>query len=205
LRETAESQYDRICAALIAVTVEDGYRNTTPSMVARRAGLTEKDFYSDFKDVEDCLCEVLRTGTEELMLRVLAAYGSKSVWRDRLRAVAYALLEFLEDDPKRARVMTVEVLSAGDRAQLIRDQGMQGLIELIDQGRQELPDPESLTRATAEAVGGSIYNRIHVAIEQGQLDAGDAGELVPPLMYNAVLPYLGAEAAMEELRVARLH
>jgi AcrR family transcriptional regulator len=146
---------------------------------------------------EERLCAALRAGTDELLERVVQAYAGEESWRDRLRAVAYEMLRFLREDHERARVMTVDVLSAGERAQLIRDQGMQGLIELIDQGRQELPDPDSMTRATAEGIGGAIYRRMRLAIAAGDFDALD--RMVPELMYGAVLPYLGAEAAEEEL------
>jgi hypothetical protein len=148
---------------------------------------------------EEQLCAALHAGTEELLTRVALAHAEEAEWRDRLRAVAHEMLRFLCEDPKRARMMTVDVLSAGERAQLIRDRGMQGLIELIDQGRQELADPDSMSRAIAEGIGGAIYHRIHVAVAAGRYDALEP--MVPELMYNAVLPYLGTEAAMEELSI----
>jgi AcrR family transcriptional regulator len=148
---------------------------------------------------EERLCEIIQAGTDELLTRVTAAYAAEDTWRDRLRAVAYVMLRFLQEDPERARIMTVDVLSVGGRAQLIRDQGMEALIELVDQGRQELPDPDSMTRATAEAIGGGVYNRMHVAIEAGETASLD--RMVPELMYTTVLPYLGTEVAMEELSI----
>lgn len=139
----------------------------------------------------------MQAGTDELLARVAQAYAAEETWSDQLRAVAYEMLRFLSEDPERTRAMTVDVLSAGERAQLIRDQGMQALVELIDQGRQELDDPDSMSRTTAEGIAGAIYNRIHVAVAAGRFDALEP--MVPELMYNAVLPYLGTEAAMREL------
>ncbi len=40
---------------------------------------------------------------------------------------------------------------------------------------------------------------MHVAVAAGELATID--RLVPELMYNAVLPYLGSEAALEELSI----
>lgn len=153
-------------------------------------------------EAEERLCRALQAGTEELLSRAALAYASEQEWRDRLRAVAHALLRFLEEDHVRARQMTVEVLSAGEHAQLLRDQGMQALIELIDQGRQELADPDSMTRATAEGIGGAIYHRIHLVVAADRFDALES--MVPELMYNAVLPYLGTEAALRELSIRPL-
>lgn len=148
---------------------------------------------------EEQLCEAMEVGTEELLSRVALVFTGHEEWRDRLRAVAYEMLRFLCEDHERARRMTVDVLSAGDRAQLIRDQGMQALIELIDQGRQELSNPDSMTRAIAEGIGGAIYHRMHIAVAADRFDLLES--MVPELMYNAVLPYLGTEAAMEELAI----
>jgi AcrR family transcriptional regulator len=139
----------------------------------------------------------MQAGTEELLARVGKVYANEHEWRDRLRATAYELLRFLQEDPERARLMTVDVLSAGERAQLIRDQGMMALIELVDQGRQELENPGSISRAIAEGITGAIYHRIHVALAAGHFDTLE--EMVPELMYHAVLPYLGTEVALEEL------
>lgn len=148
-------------------------------------------------EAEERLCLVLQAGTDELLTRVGRVYAAERSWADRIRAAAYELLRFLREDPERARAMTVGVLSAGKRAQAIRDNGMQALIELIDQGRAELPDPGSMSRATAEGIAGAIYNRIHVTVESG--DFSDSEGMVRELMYNVVLPYLGTEAALAEL------
>jgi hypothetical protein len=43
-----------------------------------------------------------------------------------------------------------------------------------------------MTRATAEGIGGAIYNRIHVEVAAGKFD--NLTSLAPGLMYNAVLP-----------------
>jgi hypothetical protein len=150
-------------------------------------------------ELEERLCRALHAGTEELLSRVALAYAGEEAWCDRLRAVAHEMLRFLQEDHERARMMTVDVLLAGERAQLVRDQGMQALIELIDQGRQELPDPASISRAVADGIGGAIYHRIYLAIAVGDFEALEP--LVPELMYNAVLPYLGTEAAMAELAI----
>jgi AcrR family transcriptional regulator len=142
------------------------------------------------------LCEAIQEGTNELLTRVALTFNAEDAWVDRLRAVAYEMARFLQEDPERTYAMAVEVLSAGPRAQSIRDAGIQTLVELIDQGRQELADPDSMTRATAEGIAGAVYNRIHLEVAAGNFD-GTA--FVPKLMYNAVLPYLGTEAALAEL------
>ena len=165
----------------------------------RRASVDPASFESHFSDLEECLCDYIERGTMVLLGRSVQSFSEQDGWRNALRAVAHTMLHFLQEDPQRARIMLVEVLSAGERAQLIRDQGMEALFEFIDLGRNELDDPSSLSRATAEAVGGAIFSRIRSEVESG--DTESLPDLLPKMMYSAVLPYLGAEAAAEELEI----
>jgi hypothetical protein len=141
--------------------------------------------------------EAIQVGTDELLARAAAAFAAERGWRNQLRAVAYAMLDFLQEDPDRARLMVIESLDSGERAVEIREEGMAALAALIDLGRQELDDPDSIPANTAELTAGAVYNHIHVAIEQGQLHES----MVPELMVTAVRPYLGTEAALEELSI----
>jgi len=168
-------------------------------MVLEHAKVDRQTFERNFADLQECFVDVLAELSEQFLRAVAEACASESRWRLQIRAVAYAMLEFLVEDADRARFLFVESPFGGDRAQLIRDQGLEAMYDLIDRGRYELPDPDRVSRATAEAIAGTIFNRIHTAIEQGALEVGTA--MVPELMYTVVLPYLGAEAAMEELSI----
>lgn len=196
---SAGAERTRLEQAFAAVVCEQGYSATSAEAVCERAGCDLEAFHRHFADLEDCLCEYIQAGTVELLMRSAKVFGREEGWRQQLRAVAHTMLHFLREDPARARIMVVEVLSAGERAQLIRDQGMEGLFAFIDAGRNELEDPDSLSRATAEAVGGAIFSRMRMQIETGGTDT--LPELLPKMMYMAVLPYLGPEVAAQELEI----
>lgn len=200
-REPADLDAERagIIGAFIDLCFERGYLELTPELVAGRAGVEIEAFGRHFADLEDCFCQLLEEMRAELLAFVATAFAGEQTWRDQIRAVAYAMLRFWRADAKRARLMLVEVHSAGVRAQLIRDEGMQEMIVLIDLGRQELGDPESVPRATAEALAGTVYGRMSQAIKEGAVDFG--ASMIPELMYTVVLPYLGPEAAAEELDI----
>jgi AcrR family transcriptional regulator len=195
----ARGERVRLEQAFVDVVCEQGYAKTTVEAICERAGVAREVYEHHFTDLESCLCEYIQEGTTVLLIRAAQAFATGQLWQDQLRAVAHAMLRFLQEDSDRARIMVVEVLSAGDRAQLIRDQGMEALFEFIDQGRNELEDPDSISRTTAEAVGGAIFSRIRMEIETGGSDSLTA--LLPKMMYSAVLPYLGPEAAAEELNM----
>jgi AcrR family transcriptional regulator len=199
------SDYDSVTeralltTALTDLAAERGYPHLTLTEVLRRTGLDAEDFHRHFADLDACAAAAVQAGTEELLARAGAAFLAEQGWRNQLRAVAYALLAFLQENPARAHLMVIDSLEAGPETIAIREGGMQGLTELIDQGRQEMDDPDSVPRAAAETTAGVIYNRMHVAIEAGDLSAGEG--MVPELMFTAVLPYLGIEAALEELEI----
>ncbi len=189
----------RLVEALYDVVLEKRLQGTTVRLVLERAGLDEAAFHRHFADVEDAYCQVVEALRDEFLERVQTAFDGPRGWRNQIRAVAYEILDYLQEDERRARFCFVEILSAGGRAQIIRDQAMTAVIDLIDRGREELDDPDSLSRATAEGVAGAIYNRLHTGVGIGRLDLADP--LVPQLMYTVVRPYMGVDAAMEELHV----
>jgi AcrR family transcriptional regulator len=194
-RTRPEARRAQIRDAIIAVVSERGYLDTTLQLVCDRAGIAAAEFERHFADVEDCYCQLIEEERNEVLRRAGVAFAAEACWRDAIRASAYALFGYLMEDVPRARFVFVEVMAAGERAQLIRDQGMELLFALIDQGRYELEDPDAVSWATAAAIGGSIYNQMQLAVERDHLTL----DLVPRLLYNVVFPYLGAEAAKEEL------
>ena len=193
---TVESR-SAIESALVALVGEHGIRATTVEELCERAGVERAAFDARYADLEDCFCQAFERLGEEFLVRTTAAFDAKLGWRDQLRALACAFLAYLQEDADRARLTVVEALFAGERAQLIRDRIFGTLYVFIDRGRQEMEDPEALSFATAESVGGAIFNQMRIEIEAGRL--GTIEELVPRMMYTAVLPYLGPEAAREEL------
>jgi AcrR family transcriptional regulator len=186
--------------AFVAVVCERGLANTTVDAVSERAGVEAGAFRSRFADVEDVYRRLFEQGTQEVLVDGFRAFAGAGSYADRIRAVAHSMYRFMAEEEMRARFLYVEVFAAGERTQLIRDQGMEGMYELIDSGREELEDPESISRATAEAIGGSILQRIRSAISRRDLEGFRLS--IPRLMYNVVLPYVGEERARAELRMA---
>jgi AcrR family transcriptional regulator len=193
---TGSSERDRIVAALIEVAAERGYGETTIELILERAGLDRPAFDRHFRGKYDCFISAWQELNEECLETMVRAFESREEWPDRLRAVAYQVIEGLSRDPSRA-TFGVEVLAAGDSARARRDMTMRVIASLIDAGRQEMDDPEAVPHTTAEALAGSAYGQIYSRVVRGAVD--ELPDLVPQLMSAAVMPYLGIEAAMSEL------
>jgi AcrR family transcriptional regulator len=190
---------DKFERALVALCFERGFRDLELADLLERAELDEAAFHTHYVDLEDCACQLFESLSEEFVGMVGAAISGRTGWRNQIRAAAYAMLRFWLSDLQRARFIMVEAVTAGERARLIRDQTMNAMVELIDLGRQELDEPSSLSRETAVAIAGTVHNRMERLVATGEPAAFKS--MVPQLMYAVVLPYLGEEAALQELRI----
>lgn len=193
---TGSSERAQIVEALIEIAAERGYGETTIDLVLELAGLDRPAFDRHFRGKYDCFLSAWQQLNEECLSTMVRAFDSCEEWPDRLRAVAYQVIEGLHDDPSRAS-FGVEVLAAGDAARARRDMTMRVIAGLIDAGRHEMEDPEAVPHTTAEALAGSAYGQIYSRVVRGAVD--ELPDLVPQLMSAAVMPYLGVEAAMAEL------
>ncbi len=196
-RERAASpERERIVEALIEIAAERGYAETTIELILDRAGLDRPAFDRHFRSKYDCFLTAWQEINEGCMREMVEAFNSQEEWPDRLRAVACEIVENLRSAPSRAS-FAVEVLAAGDAARARRDMTMRVIASLIDAGRNEMDDPESVPHTTAEALAGSAYGQVYAKVVRGEADELPA--LVPQLLSAAVMPYLGIEAGLAEL------
>lgn len=190
------SERTRLIEAMIEVGVERGYAETSVESIVACAGLDRPAFDRHFQGKYDCFLRAWQEMNEDCLELVMEAYNSQSRWPDRLRVVVIEMLGAIQDDPIRA-CFAIEVLAAGDAARARRDMTMRVIASLIDAGRREMDEPESIPHTTAEALAGSIYGQVFGKVMRGEADR--LPELIPQLMSAAVMPYLGVEAALEEL------
>jgi AcrR family transcriptional regulator len=188
----------RLREALLDLCVERGYTDLRLQDLLERAGVERAAFHRHYADLDACFAAVLGEVYAEFFVRAQEAVAGQVGWRDRMRATAYALLRYLRADERVARLAAVEAQGAGESAQRLFLETFNRLVDLIDEGSAEASGPESPSRATALGVGGVVFARVQEAVAEGELGLGE--EEIPELMYGAVFPYLGAEAAEEELR-----
>jgi AcrR family transcriptional regulator len=197
-RETATDR-ERLKRAIVELVGERGIRGLTEDELLRHSGVDRAGFERSFKSVGDCYVAVFTEYAEQFLQMALEAIASQSAWRDQVHAVAVAALRFLQEEPNRARLMIAESFYAGERAQVVREQFVAPMAAFVDMGRWEMGDPDSIGPATANAVAGSVLNRIRIEIEAGNSDKLE--QLAPKMVFSVLQPYLGTDAAMEYLDV----
>jgi AcrR family transcriptional regulator len=197
---TPEQERELICEAMIDVVIESRNDGVTAEAAIERAGVDRAAFDRHFESAEDCVLQAYWKHTDEFTNRVEAAFDREDSWRDALRAAAYEAAGYIRANPRIVRFGTIQMFQVGPMAQAHRESHLHRMVDLIDAGRQELDDPDSVGRGVAEGVFGSIYQHLVKEVQAGR-GTGSAEEFVPGLMYIAVRPYLGHEAALEELRI----
>lgn len=174
----------------------EGYERTTVQSALDRSGAYRQAFYDFFRDKEDCYLAALDIGVEWVEAEMRGAAGGAVGWRNQLRGALAGLLRFLDDEPDIGRALLVEVHAAGPRAVEKRTAAMERASALMDRGRAE--SDGDVPAISGEAVAAGILAVLHARLATGQSD--EFMELLPELMYLAVLPYFGAEEAAVEMR-----
>ena len=190
---------EQIGEAMLDSVTTRGYRETSIEQVLEQAGASREEFDALFLDKQECYLRFYEEMTERFNVAVFGAFERPGPWRDRLRAAAYAAARWMRDNPRETRYGTIDMLEAGELAQAYRNETLRRCVAMIDAGRLELEDPDSVPEMTAQVVLGSIAERLMGNLRRARETGGES--FVPEFMSIAVLPYLGEEAAKEELTI----
>jgi AcrR family transcriptional regulator len=187
--------------ALVDLAFERGYDAVGAADVAERAGGSVAEFESLFPSKLACAVATLEGIAESNLAAVRGAFDEEPAWPDSLRAAAYAHAEWVLDNPRKMHFGLLETVWASELTGALRDHLFGEYIAMVDAGREVAPDPGSIPAFTAEGVVGSITEVITRRL--GEEQSRELIDLVPEMMYLAVRPYLGEEAARRELSAPR--
>jgi AcrR family transcriptional regulator len=201
-RSVRDPARERIALAMVELVADHGFPAVDVATVCERAQVSRSHFDRCFADLEDCFLSLHDEIAAELCEHLRGAYEAAGNWHDRIWAAGWAAMRFLREDPSRARFFLVAVNGAGAAAQDRRDRLLQRCADLLDGGRDENESPGPMSRCTAEIAAGAIYGTILTKVEAGAIERGE--DFLPELIYMAVMPYLGARAAEDELLVQPL-
>ncbi len=190
----------RILEAMLDLAAVHGYKAIDLKMVLERAGASRAEFDAHFAGMEDCALQLLDDFYPPARAQIRAAYESEESWPDTLRAAAYATADWILAHPREVRFGAVELLDVGELARARREAAFKDFVYMIDAGRTQAPDPDSLPRLTGEQTVGAMAEMLVRRLREQTLR--HPAELIPELMYLAVLPYMGPEAAARELEVS---
>ena len=188
----------RILQGMLIAVGTHGYERTTVQDALTQAGLYRQAFYDSFTDKEDCYLQALDAGSAWVELAMRNAATGETTWRRQLRGGLAGLLRFLDEQPAMGRALLVEVHAAGPRAVAKRTEAMARASSMVDLAREE--SDQGAPAISAEAVTAGILAVLHSRLASEQ--TGGYLRLLPELMYLAVLPFFGAEAATAAMQTS---
>jgi AcrR family transcriptional regulator len=158
--ERRELRRERLMEAGLELFASDGYANTSIRAVSAAASLNSRYFYESFSSREDLLYHVyLRILTEISTLAATAVARANTI-EDKARAGLNAGWTILTEDPRKARIVALEVVGVSPRLEQLRRDMRHALAELTlgqammfaEEGVEFRLDP----RLTARSLMGGV-------------------------------------------------
>lgn len=188
-----------LARATMEVLRERGYEAAEVSEFCWRAGIRIADLPPALRAKRNLVIAVSEAYAEDFQEEVGAAFAAVAEWPASLRAAAYQVVRWIWRHPEATWWGTVGLLEAGEAARARRDEIFAWAAQMIDAGRAFAPDPAAVPEQAATLAMGGIVETLARRM-QGGIE-GEPVEGVRWLMYAAVRPYLGEEAARAELEL----
>jgi len=196
----AESQRDRVLEAMAMACAEKGYATVTVADVTGRARVSRSTFYELFRDIEDCFLAAYDVIYGKFLTAALTAYQQDLEWPRRVRAGVEAMLEFMAAEPAFARMCMVEPLAAGPAAVERYLTAVNVIATMLDEGRSVYRDAEKAPASMPKAIVSGAALVIREQILRGETER--LPELLPEILYPALVPFLGQGEALREAKAA---
>ncbi|MGE5407976.1 MAG: TetR/AcrR family transcriptional regulator [Syntrophothermus sp.] len=187
-----EDKRQRILEGMLTAVGELGYERASVRTVLDRSGVYRQAFYDNFSCKRECFLEACDLGVARVESAVRMAASHHSTWRAQLHAGLGALLDFLDAEPLTARALIVEVHPAGREAVARRTAALARTHPFLDRARGEPGADRAAPSIAAEAIASGIHAVIHSRLAAGE--SSGFRQLLPELMYVAMLPFFGDEA-----------
>jgi AcrR family transcriptional regulator len=192
------SQRERLLAAVVRVAAAKGYEATSVADILEEAGVGRESFYELFDDKRDCILAAHAVLVDHLEATIRAAYEEPGPWAGRVRKSVAATLEWFAADPAAARVTVVELAAVGAVSRERFQVDFQRFTRLLEEGRDD--SGPGRPQASELAIGAGIA-KLYEEVICGR--TAELPSLLPGLIYEVLVPFVGEEAARaEQLRAA---
>jgi AcrR family transcriptional regulator len=194
------SERERLLEAMVRVASAKGYEATTVADVVEFAGVPREAFDEVFESKTACFLEAYDAVFDVLVAHVAAAFEAASgePWPEQIAAALGALVELLAAEADIARMAMVEVTAAGDDARTRYRAALARFTPFLEEGRTYSGQGEALPADTARFAVGGATSMIFDEVRAGR--GPELKRILPDLVFAVLMPYLGPEAAEDEMR-----
>lgn len=162
--EVRRNQRQRLFAAMVALSAERGYPETSVADLVELSGVSSRSFYELFADKEDCFLATMEEILSSVQTMTAAELSGAGSIDERAERTARVLSEALVAQPAAARLWLVEAFSAGEQARQRVHGALWALGQLLRRSMEDMPGhggmPPELTRAILGGVAGVVYRRL---------------------------------------------
>ncbi|GGK62116.1 TetR/AcrR family transcriptional regulator [Nocardia camponoti] len=139
-----------------------GFTSATVKQICAKAALTERYFYESFRDRETCLTALYTELVGELTVATNEAISAAAPGiESAIHAGLGAFVGYLTDDPRRARVILIEVVGVSPELEELRHGVLRAFADVIGAVWAAEPDTDpddEDSRLTAVALSGAVNN-----------------------------------------------
>jgi AcrR family transcriptional regulator len=194
------SERERVLEAMVRMAAAKGYEATTVTDVVEFAGVTQESFDEMFESKEACFLEAYDAVFDVLVAHVTAAFeaAADEPWPEQIEAGLGALVELLAAEADIARMAMVEVTAAGEDARERYRALLTRFTPFLEEGRTYSGQAEELPADTARFAVGGATSMIFDEVRAGR--GPELKRILPDLVFAVLMPYLGSEAAEDEMR-----
>jgi AcrR family transcriptional regulator len=189
-------QRQRIIDAMIDSCAEKTYAATTITDIVARAHISRTTFYKQFDDKRACFDAAINHCVEQLQEVAASAHAGEGEPADAVRKAVAAVIEALAERPGLAQLLTGDAIAVEpqviERYRRATIPALEGLWSRNGGSAEAHSDPR-LAFGKAQVL---ILNQIAI----GQADR--LPDLLPELVYLAVSPFGGHEAALHQSQLA---
>ncbi len=199
--ERRELRRERLMEAGLELFGTTGYANTSIRAVSAEASLNSRYFYESFTSREDLLYHVYLRILTEIGTEASAAVAAATTIEGKARGGLRAGWTILTEDPRKARIVGLEVVGVSPRLDQLRRDMRHALADLtlkqsmafVDQGVRFRLDPVLTTRSLMGGVVEVLVDWIH----------GDVSATVDELVEHFTRLFTAAAYASVERPEAR--
>lgn len=180
---------------MIASCASKSYAATTIADIVSGASISRTTFYKRFEGKRECFDAALDACVEELRAAAAATHSPDDAPAEAVRKAAAAILGLMASKPGLAQILLGEAVS-------VEPSVVERYRKLVIPALRELWDANE--RAGAHTDPRLAFGRAQVLV-YNQVLAGSTErlpELLPEIVYIAILPFAGHETALAEARLA---
>lgn len=185
------------------VAARKGYEAATVAEVAAAADISRQRFHELFADKQACFLAAYDAAVDVLLAFVTSTFErTDAPWPDRIVASLRSGIEFMAAEADIARMAVVEISAVGEDARIRYRAALGRFTYFLEEGRTVSPQGDELPADTAGFAIGGATSMIFDEVRAGR--GPELRRILPDLLFAVLMPYIGPEAAEDEMRrVAR--